>query len=133
MASINLSVLGKVAGNKIRLGTLVRKKLEDGKFTSEFKMTRKTLSLGDGIEIAEDRPPTKNAVWLNVTREAALRHGWLHADGPTAADLPKLRQIVGNETYGEREQLEALNTIRGIDPELGRALLLAHPYLAQAA
>lgn len=129
---VQISQLGKIVDGKLRLGKLVRKELADGKFTSEIKMTRQSIPLGNGVELATDMPPAPNAVWLSVTAEAAKRHGWEHpANKParTEADIPKLCAIVGNQSYGQQEQAQAIRDIATIDPVLGQTLTAANQWL----
>lgn len=128
----HISQLGKIVDGKLRLGRFERKPAGDGKFTSVFRMTRQSIPLGDGIELATDMPPSRNTVWLSVTPEAAKRMGWPHpANKPerTAADLPKLCAIVGNSGYGQQEQVEAIREITMLDPALGQALTAANQWL----
>lgn len=110
---IQISQPGKLVGGKLKVGEL---RMVDGKLT--VKLTRKTIPLGDGIEVAGDVQQMPGCVALNVTAAAAKRHGWPHpANQPkhTAADLPRLRNIVGNEAYGEGEQEAAAQAIAEIE------------------
>lgn len=137
MDSVTISQLGRVIGKKIQLGEIVRGRPNaEGKYSPKFKMTRKTIPLGNGVEIAAGMPPALNAVWLNVTADAAKRLGWPHPANdkpkPGPADIPRLHGIVGADSYGQMERLAALRQIREIDPALGQSLTATYPWLETA-
>lgn len=133
MQVVQVSQLGKVAGNKIQLGEFKRIPAPDvpGKFTSVFRMTRKKIALGDGVDLVEAFPD-RNTVLLNVTAEAALRHGWPHPankPAPNPADLGRLQGIATSEEYGAQERIDAIEKIREIDPARAATLSAALGWL----
>lgn len=102
---IHISQPGRVVGRSVKLGEMV---LEDGKPT--VKLTRKSVKLGEGVELSDGVPPVRGCVGLSVTAEAAKRLGWAHpANQPkhSPRDIERLRGMIGNEAYGEGEQEEA--------------------------
>lgn len=117
---IHIPRAGKIEGSKFRLGSIV-----DGK----LKLTTKRVPLGDGLDLASEMS-AGGVVWLAVTAEAAKRLGWPHpANDKPKPDVNQLRRIVGNDAYGQQEQLDALRQISAVDPDLGRSLRAANAWL----
>ncbi len=120
---IHVPQAGKLEGGKLRIGSIVKGKL---------KLTQRRVALGDGIELDSEFSP-QGVVWLSVTSAGAKRLGIPHpADGPkapTAADVPKLQNIVTSDAYGQQERLTALRQIETVDPDLARALSGAYSWL----
>lgn len=99
---IHVSQPGKLVGRKVRLGTTV---LVDGKPT--LKLSRKSVALGNGLELSNELPLISGTVGLAVTAEAARRLGWPHPAikaPPSPQELARLRSMIGNQDYGENEQ-----------------------------
>lgn len=124
---IHISQPGKVVGRKLRLGEL---SLVGGK--QLLTLTRKSVTLGNGVELSEGVPTVPGCVSISVTADAAKRLGWPHPANRTAvgpSDLPRLRTVVCSDAYGQQERLSAVRQITEVDPEQGRALLAAYSWL----
>lgn len=115
---IQISQAGKVVGNKLTVGEL---SMVRGKLT--IKLTKKTISLGDGVELVGVAPMKAGNILINVTAEAAARHGWPHpANKPqrTQADIDRLMPAASNPANGEQEQIAARLEIRAIAAEIAQ-------------
>lgn len=132
---IHITQPGKLEGNKVRIGEMVAVPLDpekpEGPHKLALKLGRVCLKLGNGLEVSEEQTQP-GAVVLAVTAAAAKRLGWAHPankPAPSAADLGRLRGIVGNQGYGQQEQIEAINQIAAIDPALAQQLALSNQWL----
>lgn len=116
--AINIAQPGKVVGKVLKLGTLITRANK-----LALKMTGKSVSLGDGLEVTGRGPLMVN---LSLTAAAARRLGWPHpgVETHTKAELGPLYKIIGSPTHGETEKevaygkaVEILRWLAANDPD----------------